>query len=286
MSNLYPDPPLLRADLPEAEYHAHPALSSSGARKLLAPSCPAIFKWERDHPPSRAVFDFGRAAHAAVLGVGGPICVVDADDWRTKAAREARDEAHAAGQTPLLAADAQRVEDMALALREHPLAAKLLDPSTGRPEVSAFWHDERHGIDRRARFDWLPHATDGGDLVVPDYKSTASAESRKFARSIFDYGYDVQAVYYADAIRALGLADEVRFLFIAQEKTPPYLTAVYELDAYALAVGRKRVDEACALFRQCSETDQWPGYSPDVEYVSPPPWLAEQYGLDDMELVL
>lgn len=272
--------------LSDRDYHADPALSSSGARKLLAPSCPALYRYERDNPPSKTTFDFGRAAHAAVLGVGGPVCIVDADDWRTKAAREARDEAHAAGQTPLLAADFERVQAMAAALREHPRASALLRPDSGRPEVSVFWHDERYGIDRRARFDWLPNESASGVMVMPDYKSTASAEPRKFARSIFDYGYDVQAVFYTDAVRAAGLAEHVRFVFIAQEKTAPYLTAVYELDDHALAVGRARVDEACATFAQCVKTGQWPGYPEEVEYVSAPPWLADQYGLDDMDMVL
>ena len=267
--------------LSDAEYHADPALSSSGARKLLAPSCPALYRYERENPPTRTTFDFGRAAHAQVLGVGGPICIVDAEDWRTKAAREARDEAHEAGQTPLLTADYERVKAMAAALREHPRASAMLRPELGRPEVSAFWHDERFGIDRRARFDWLPHlVSDEGVMIMPDYKSTASAEPRKFARSIFDYGYDVQAVFYADAVRALGLAEQVRFVFIAQEKTAPYLTAVYELDDYALAVGRARVDEACATFAECTRTGQWPGYPEEIEYVTAPTWLATQYGME------
>lgn len=272
--------------LSDRDYHSDPALSSSGARKLLAPSCPALYRYERENPPAKTTFDFGRAAHAAVLGVGGPICIVDAEDWRTKAAREARDEAHAAGQTPLLTADYEKVKAMAAALREHPRAAALLDPESGRAEVSAFWHDERFGIDRRARFDWLPDAVTDGVMVMPDYKSTASAEPRKFARSIFDYGYDVQAVFYADAVRAAGLAEVVRFVFIAQEKTAPYLTAVYELDDIALAVGRARVDEACATFAECTVSGRWPGYPEEIEYVTAPTWLADQYGLGEMDMVL
>ncbi|MGW9447058.1 hypothetical protein, partial [Bacillus mobilis] len=39
--------------IPEAVYHRDPvpggSLSSSGARKLLAPSCPALFKYDQEH---------------------------------------------------------------------------------------------------------------------------------------------------------------------------------------------------------------------------------------------
>ena len=50
-------------DMPEVEYHRHPALSSTGARRLLRPSCPALFDWERKHPrPPTKAMRLGRAA--------------------------------------------------------------------------------------------------------------------------------------------------------------------------------------------------------------------------------
>ena len=54
--------PRVVENMPEAEYHAHPALSSTGARRLLPPSCPALFAYEREHPPQpKAAFEHGRA---------------------------------------------------------------------------------------------------------------------------------------------------------------------------------------------------------------------------------
>lgn len=273
-------------DLDENEYHRDPALSASGAKRLLPPNCPALYKHDRDNGgrPNKREFDVGHAAHAAVLGVGLELVVVDADDWRTKAAKEARDTAYAEGKCPILAKEKVAVDAMAVEIRRHPIASKLLDPEHGRPEVSVFWHDEQRGIDRRARFDWLPDG-DGGQLIVPDYKTTSSAEPHAFARSVFAFGYDMQAVFYTDAVRAAGLAEDVEFRFIAQETTPPYLITVHELDFLSLALGRARVDEACAVFRECSETNTWPGYSDGVELVAPPAWLAALYGLDDMDMV-
>lgn len=267
-------------DLDENVYHRHPALSASGAKRLLSPGCPALFKHDRDNGgrPNKRAFDVGHAAHAAVLGVGLEMVVVDADNWMTKAAKEIRDAAYAEGKCPILAKEKAAVDAMALEIRRHPLASRLLDPERGRPEVSVFWHDEKHGIDRRARFDWLTNPEAGvPTLVVPDYKTTRSAEPRAFARSIFEFGYDMQAVFYSDAVIAAGLAEDVDFLFIAQETTAPYLVTVHELDDISLAVGRARVDEACALFRDCTDTGIWPGYSDDIELVGPPPRLVERY---------
>ena len=275
--------PMAVANYDELDYHRLPSLSASGAKRLLSPGCPALYKhdWDNGGRPNKRAFDVGHAAHAAVLGVGLELVVIDHDDYKTKAAREARDEAYAAGACPVLTKEKAGVDAMALAIRQHPLASKLLDPERGRPEVSVFWHDEDRGIDRRARFDWLPNPDGARTLVVPDYKTTASAEPRAFSRSIWNFGYDIQAVWYMDAVRAADLADDVEFLFIAQETTAPYLITVHQLDHDALKVGRARVDEACAIFRACTQTNTWPGYLDGVELVPPPQWLADTY-LEDV----
>lgn len=282
-------------NLNELAYHADPALSASGAKRLLLPGCPALFKHDRDNGgrPNKRAFDVGHAAHAAVLGTGLEVEVVNkvtrdkqvvpADDYTTKSAQEHRDAIYASGKVPLLEREALHVEEMAQALRRHELAAKLLDPDHGTPEVSVFWHDDVHGIDRRARFDWLPNPTDNGLMLLPDYKSTVCAEPRAFSRSVWSFGYDMQAVFYADAAFAAGLATDVDFVFIAQETTAPYLVTVHRLDHDAQRIGRARVDEACRLFRECTDTDTWPGYTDaaDVQYVGPPAWLADTY-LEDV----
>jgi hypothetical protein len=284
-------------DMDDASYHAHPALSASGAKRLLPPSCPALFKHDRDNGgrPNKRAFDLGHAAHAAVLGVGMETVIVqrvtkdgqvlEAENYETKSAQAHRDDIYAAGKCPVLAKEKVVVDAMAAALRRDKRAAALLDPAHGRPEVSVFWDDEQRGIQRRARFDWLPTPT-GGALSVPDYKTTTCAEPHAFARSMFSFGYDIQAVTYMDAVLAAGLAEDVRFVFIAQETTAPYLITLHELDYTALALGRRRVDEACATFRQCSETGIWPGYSDGIELVPPPAWLAGLYGLDDIEMAV
>lgn len=271
MSVIYPD-------MPEEQYHAHSALSSSGARKLLPPSCPAIYRYERDHGQEhRDVFDLGHAAHAKVLGIGAEIVTVDADDWRTKAAKEAKAAAHAEGKTPLLKADVERVNGMADALRTGLATFGLTGLfDNGRPEVSAFWTDDRYEVERRARFDWLPDS-DNGSLVIVDYKTTASAEPHSIRKTIANYGYHQQAAWYVDTAHALDLAESVGFLFVFQEKSPPYLTNVVDLDDEALAVGRALNDRALEVFAECSATDTWPGYTTDIETVSLPPWAVRDF---------
>lgn len=259
-------------DLPEADYFAHPALSVSGAKKLLPPSCPARFRHEQLHgQPHKAVFDIGHAAHTVVLGAGAEIKVVDAPDWRSKAAKADADEIRAAGHTPLLVHEWRLIVGMVEAVRAHPIAGPLFEPGTGTPEVSMFWRDVASDIDRRARVDWLPH-TDGGQVTLVDLKTCASGDLASIRSSVAKFRYEMQHAWYVDGAHALEVADDVRFRFVFVEKTPPFLVTVVELDAQAEAAGRARNDEALRIYRECVEWDMWPGYSDDVVTVSLPPW--------------
>src|SRR5258706_418444 len=90
-------------DLPEDDYFARTnALSASGAKLLLPPSCPAKFRWALDHPVHKDVFDFGSAAHKMVLGAGPVLEVIDVADWRTNKAKDAREYARMNGCVPIL----------------------------------------------------------------------------------------------------------------------------------------------------------------------------------------
>jgi hypothetical protein len=270
-------------DLPADVYHTDPvppdlggSLSSSGAKLLLPPSCPAIFDWARTHPTFSGAFDFGHAAHAKVLGAGAEIVAVDADDWRGKAAREAKDQARAEGKTPLLAKDVAVVDAMAAKLLEHPVASALLDPDHGKPEQSLFAQDEESGgVWLRAMLDWLPDPGPGR-TIIPDYKSTAdTGNPDAFDRAMAEYRYHGQAAWNLDLMRRLGLADDdARFVFIVQSKKAPYLVSVIEPDADAMEVGREENRAAIALYAQCVSTGTWPGYGDAVTSASLPPWYT------------
>jgi hypothetical protein len=283
-----PDPGIVfkagvRDGMPEHVYHADPvpggSLSSSGARRLLAPSCPARFRWERDHPPlSTPNMERGTAAHRLVLGTGAEIVQVAADDWRKKDAQDLRDKARADGKVPLLAAEYRKVQDMAAALRAHPWAAALFDPDRGRPEQSLFWRDGLADIWRRARLDWLPDAG-RKRLVITDYKTTSSADPDSIAKSVYTFGYYMQAAWYLDGVQALGIGEDPAFIFVFQETAAPYLVNVIQLDWPALRAGAERNRAAIERYRDCTDSGIWPGYNPDIRdipTISRPAWAARR----------
>ena len=266
-------------DIPEADYFADPALSCSGAKLLLPPSCPALFRYRQDHPEHKDVFDFGSAAHKMVLGAGPELAIIGAPDWRTKKAKEAKEAAYAEGKTPLLAAEHAQVLAMAEAIRRHEIAGTLLDPGAGgNAEQSLFWVDYETGIQRRCRIDRLPDGQAPGPFVLTDYKSCEHADPDSIAKAVTNYGYLQQEDWYLDGVRALGLSDNPDFWFIFQEKAPPYLVNVARIKEEDRWIGRARNRQAIERFRDCTESGLWPGYEGGTEDgitdITLPPWAA------------
>lgn len=263
-------------DMPLDVYHADPvpagSLSSTGARKLLAPSCPAKFRYEQIHGQGpKDEYDFGTAVHTFTLGTGPRIVAIDARSWQTVAAREQRAAERADGNIPLLAKDYERAREVARAVRNNPSAAALLRPDRGIFERSLFWRDPETGVWRRGRPDCLTASAEGRCLIV-DVKSTESAAPEDFARSVHRFGYHQQGATYIDGVIALGIDPNPEFLMIAVEKQPPYLCEVYALEPFALSLGRARNRRALEVFKRCTETGNWPGYTDDITYLALPGW--------------
>lgn len=257
--------PGFHSNIDEVTYHGdRTSLSVSGAKTLLR--APALFKWQQDHPVFKAVFDVGSAAHALVLGRGmDNVYVAPFDNWQTKAAQTERKLARDDGLSPVLPAEWLTVCHMAEVLAKHRLAMDLL--SEGEPEVSAYAPDETTGVMRRCRFDWL------APTILSDYKTAVTSEPNAFGRAAASFSYHMQHAWYIDVARDLGHPAEA-FAFIVQEREPPYLVSVVELEPAAVERGRELNRRALERFRDCTDSGLWPGYLPDDTYttVALPRW--------------
>lgn len=262
--------------IPAEVYHADPvvggSLSSTGARKLLPPSCPALFRHDQLFGQKHArELDLGSAAHVIALGEGADIHVVGFDDYRTNAAKEERDEAHARGAIPLLPDEFDVVQAMAAQLRRHPRWLDIVSDG-GASEQTLVWVDPATGVWCRARPDWM------SPNRIVDYKTSKSAALEKIPSTVANYGYHVQEAWYWEGAIELDLVTpDVEFLFVFQEKTPPYLVTFVELDDVALKVGRERMRRALEIYRDCRDADVWPGYSSDIEPISLPTWVVRAH---------
>ncbi|NUO36538.1 MAG: recE [Dermatophilaceae bacterium] len=253
--------------LDEAEYHASPGLSVSGAKTIL--DCPARFDWQRRNPRQKRVFDFGHAAHGKVLGVGLEVVAVPTDllasngAASTKAAKEWIEQARAEGKVPLKVEELAVVDAMATALERSDAAPLFRD---GQAEQSLFWLDEATNLPLRARLDWV---TTWHDVpLVVDYKTTTNANPDQFRWEAGKFGYHMQDSWYREGMDTL-TGTPHGFVFVAQEKEPPYLVSVVELDDDARDIGTQRNGVARRLYEWCLAEDRWPGY-PGIHRISIP----------------
>lgn len=114
-------------------------------------------------------------------------------------------------------------------------------------------------------------------LILVDYKTTSDASDDGIRSSVARYGYHQQAAWYCAGVRALGLSDDPAFLFIFQEKEPPYLARVVELDRPAMEYGEQRNRRALEIYRECVESGRWPGYSDkEITLISLPEWAYKE----------
>lgn len=271
-------------EMPAARYFSDPvrggSLSSSGARMLMPPNCPAKFHYERSHPrPDTKAFDEGHIAHTRVLGVGEPIHIVDAKDWKTKAAQAERDEARAAGEVPVLAERYDQILGMEEALRAHPDAGLLFTPGAGVAERVAIWRDDEAKIWRRAMIDWIPEAEPDERQLVVDYKTAISAEPSAISKHIHNFRYHQQAAWYVDAVAAVVAQNDIEpaFVFVFQEKTAPYLVTTVQIDSDALEWGRIQNRKAMSIYARCKAADHWPAYTEGIISVGLPSYAKYQF---------
>lgn len=265
-------------DEPAVEYQARQALSASMAWELVN-ECPALayhnspFNPERK-PDNAKHFDFGIAIHLAVLEpekLADRIFVIDAKDFRTKAAQEQRDMAYVGKQIPLLWEDFEIVKRMRKHLEASPAADLLF--GEGQNEVSYTW--EWAGVPCKARADRLV-----GNKII-DLKSASSASPAAFQRAMTRDGHHVRAAWYLDGYAELwrySLADAgtiipdempVRvngseYLFVVVGKDKPHLVQTYQIGEHSLVRGRTLYRKALSECRQCLTTGIWRGYGPSV----------------------
>lgn len=256
-------------DMPDAEYHLRPELSSTQARQIL--DSPARYNWARSHPqPHKDAFDLGTAVHTKVLGVGANVITYPDEHLTASGAVSTKaltvawaDEQRANGLVVIGRQQASAVDGMAESVLANPDARQVLESIAGR-EVSIF--AEVEGVDVRARFDIY----DG--INAADLKSSRDASPKGFNTSVGRYGYHTQERWYQEAHTAVTGTELETFKFLVVESTAPYLVGVYDLDFMWEDIAKERTKRARELYRACTETNTWPGYQGGT--LTPPTWAV------------
>lgn len=263
---------------------ATPSLNAGAAMTLLTQSPRHCFE---SHPrlnpdyqsEQSSRLDLGTIAHAILLeGDTSKVVVIQADDWRTKAAKEQRDAARADGKLPILEADYQVVNEMVISAECAIAESELFDAwSSAIPEQSLIWEED--GVWFRSRPDKM--TPDG--RVLMDFKTCGgSAHPAAFGRStVINQGYDLQAAIALKGIQAIKQPRDCAFVFVCQEIESPYAVSLVSLSPQFMAIANERLALAAHLWKGCLNTNRWPGYPSRITHVDPPGF----YGMDSLELV-
>jgi hypothetical protein len=275
-------------DFDAATYHAdpcpRPSLSNSIAHILIEQSpAHAYLAHPRLNPAhtreSDSRFDLGSAAHSMLLEPHkDPIVIVDADDWRTKAAKEQRADAQAQGKYAVLARQYADIQSMVTAARvylETTELAGILD--SGDAERTLIWNEGETWC--RAR----PDMMSADRRVILDYKSTASAAPDFIARQIGRMGYDLQSEFYLRGHHAITGREDSAFVFLFQEITRPYACSLVSLSNAYREVGQLKAKRTLDIWEKCMRTKHWPGYDSRVLYLEPKPWNLVDLETDTQE---
>jgi hypothetical protein len=270
---------MINHELSMPDYLAINALSSGAAFRAVTQSPLHARHYQLTNSKNSSVADIGTIAHRILLeGHENDIVLIDADDWRTKDAKAARDTAYLEGKTPLLAKEIPHIRAMVDSARAFIDTSEIADIwESGNPEVTVDW--EEKGVLCKARPDFL-----SADWHVSVKTTRASAAPASWARRMLSpMGYDVGLMFYRRGLLANGIDVNHRILVI--EQTEPYGCSLIALEPNKAAIANALIDQAIKIWAECQKMGVYPGYSRETFFAEATPWeLAEAEAREYEEL--
>ena len=243
------------------EYRERDGVSSSELKKIM--KSPMHYKhWKENPQEDTPALLFGRACHKYVLETYdfyNEFAVAPNVDRRTKDGKEewAKFVAESYGKDIVTEEQLEIIDAMRTAAYATPFVSKLM---SGEKELSFFGVDEETGLTIKCRPDCITEWN--GKHILVDYKTCTDCENTKFYRDSIKFGYDLQMAYYLDILKQ-NTGKDYMVVIIAQEKTAPYVTNVFQLSENYLENGRELYKEMLKVYKECEETDTWYGYMRD-----------------------
>ena len=225
---------------------------------------PEKFRYFLDHPTEQTpAMAFGSACHKYILepdDFNDEYVLAPNVDRRTKDGKAAYEAfmAENAGKTIISENDLAVMMEMANAIDRCPLAKKLLR-GKGETETPFFWVDRDTGERCKIKTDRLVKFRRRWTIV--DYKTTQCAETYRFNSDIWKLGYYFQTGMYTEGVQqAKELRRRPDFVFVVQEKKPPYSVNVIDASEEVIRAGNVKFHELLEKYHACKVMDQWPGY--------------------------
>lgn len=250
------------------EYHAHPALGSSGIETFRDSRRKFYAQYVAKTAPPKAAtpaMQLGTLVHLklfepekfhARVAEPFPALAPDGKKWLR---REGSDHAkwwqeEIDKRAGLIACDEEtldKIDAIVNAIRGNERAAKLLDQD-GQCEYAIFWTDPNTGIQCKCLVDWYAP-------IALDLKTTCDPSPAAYARSLVGLGYVRKLAHYKEGIEQLR-GESTNFVHIAAETCDPYRVASYRIDdkdreGFSLGVTQRR--RLLYAMAECYETGDW-----------------------------
>jgi hypothetical protein len=256
---------MVSLDMPSAEYHADPATSAGDCETVHKRGVYAL-RYSKAHPkkPTNDM-KLGTLTHTLVLEpdqFGRQYVMIPKLDQRNPENKKIIEGLNnKAFQKNLIMIDQEQLElaqAMAKSVLAHPLVQLMM--KSGSPEVSYFWEKDGHKL--KARPDWV-----NGKYWM-DLKTARDATRQGFIRACADSGYHRRASFYIDCAKYHG--DDVEYVYVMVNKTPPYQVGIYTIPAHQLDIGRTQYTNALVDLHDYDPADSVYGFSNIIESVELP----------------
>lgn len=268
-------------DMPESIYRSDPcdapSLNQSTANLILKES-----PWhaQNKHPRlggagrvSTPQMDRGTVLHSILLRQPlGDLHLIDADNFKKKAAQISRDEAKASGKLVML-----KREFDSLMAGVPMIIANLKEAGielNGKRELCGIWDSD--GVICRTKMD---HVSE--DLTFPiDLKCTENANPKWLESHIDDMGYNVQAAAEVECIETLrpDLVGRIKFADVFIEVDFPHFVVVADYSESMMTLGQSKWKRARRVWSQCLETGVWRGFTNRVIVHAPARAMNKEFG--------
>lgn len=264
--------PCYVSNMPADVYHAHDSISNTGLKLMMR--SPAHYKYQERKESTRAMV-LGSALHMACLEpdifYDTYVLLRTSENRMSSEYKTAKKEY--GEEFVLVKPEIEKIEGMARNLHKSAIC-EYLDNDYCAKELSGFAIDPETGLMCRHRFDAIV------DGIAIDLKTTTDARKPAFERKILDFGYHIQAAFYADQYNWITGEEIEKFIFAAIETSAPYAVKIYELDQESIEAGRKKYRQALNEYAQCKASNTWPSYDQEIETIGIPQWALEKDAID------
>lgn len=237
----------------------------------------SLFKW-RYHPKefaSSPAIQWGSLVDCLTTTpelIEEEIRISPFSSYRTKEAREWRDECYALGKTVISQETFEEgVKASEMLLQTNFQSAEIFESSLKQVIIGARISE--------VQFKGLVDLAPEGKNYLVDLKTTGSDFTLDgFGRTVANFGYHVQAGLYLALWNSTHPKDQRgRFKIIWQSSSPPYEVAVTELHPDDVKAGLKKALRLLAKLKHAAREDYWPMLAENENpIIERPMWAAMQ----------